>query len=279
MRKLVLGGAQFGDGYGSVVKTGKLSKENIDEILLAAIQSGCNVCDLAMSYSNAIQNVAKSEMKSHFSFINKISFRDWSAHFELEMINSLEMLGASKFEGILIHDWAVLDGKERLSALNLLDSLKRNGITKNVGISVYDTEELRNCSTGIDIVQAPLNFYKRNFVKNRYARNLMSTGVKFHARSIFNQGILLNLDNDIRSRFPELRDFELYCTSNNLSSIEGALSIFDNQDLFDSLVVGVSSASDLKAIINSRRFSISNLQNGWDYVYKQEISDPRLWTN
>ena len=279
MRKLILGGAQFGDGYGSVVKTRKLSKENIDEILLAAIQAGCNVCDLAMSYSNAIQNVGKSEMKSHFSFINKISFRGWSPHLEVEMINSLETLGASKFEGILIHDWAVLDEKERLSAFNLLDSLKRNGITKNVGISVYDTEELRNCSTGIDIVQAPLNFYKRNFVKNRYARNLISGGVKFHARSIFNQGILLNLDDDIRSRFPELRDFELYCTSNNLSSIEGALSIFDNQDLFDSLVVGVSSASDLKAIVHSGRFSINNFQNGWDYVYKQEISDPRLWTN
>lgn len=279
MRRLILGGAQFGDGYGSIVKTGKLSTDEIDEILLTAINAGCKICDIAMSYNNVIQNIGKSELKSQFSFINKISFRDRPVNLVELLESSLRILGASAFEGILIHDWAALSAAERFSALKLLDNLKCSGITKSVGISVYDTQELQNCSVGIDIVQAPLNFYKRNFVNNNHAKKLVSAGVEFHARSIFNQGLLLNISRHIESRFPELQEFKFYCASNQLNSLEGALSIFDNQDLFDFLVVGVSSASELNAIINSKRISIQNLQKGWDYIYREDISDPRKWSS
>jgi hypothetical protein len=232
-----------------------------------------------MSYSGAIDNIGKSELKSQFSFINKISFRDLPVNLIALLESSLRILGASAFEGILIHDWAALSKTERSSALKLLDKLKCREITKRVGISVYDTQELRNCSLGIDIVQAPLNFYKRNFVNNNLARKLLTSGVEFHARSIFNQGLLMNTNDHTQSRFPELQDFKSYCANNQLNSLEGALSIFDNQDLFEFLVVGVSSTSDLNAIINSKKKSIQNLQNGWDYTYSQDISDPRTWTN
>ena len=279
MRELILGGAQFGDGYGSIVKTGKLTTEEIDAILLSGIAGGCNVLDIAISYNNAIQNVGKSALKSQFDFINKIAFRDKPVNLEEVLRDSLQTLGSSEFEGILIHDWALLNETEQFSALSMLDNLKHIGITKSVGVSVYDTEELRNCSAGIDLIQAPLNFFKRAFVTNKRARELKSAGVKFHARSIFNQGMLLNIDEKIRKRFPELQGFEDYCTNNNLSCLEGALSVFDNQDLFDCLIVGVSSASDLNEIITAKSFDIKNLQNGWEYLYRREIADPRTWSN
>jgi aryl-alcohol dehydrogenase-like predicted oxidoreductase len=279
MRKLILGGAQFGDGYGSIVKTGKLATEEIDAILLSAIAGGCKFLDIAMSYNNSIQNVGKSELKSQFSFINKIAFRNKPENLEEALRDSLQTLGVAEFEGILIHDWAVLSENERFAALKFLDKLKWIGVTKNVGVSVYDTEELHNCLGGIDIIQAPLNFYKRTFVKNNIARELKSLGVKFHARSIFNQGILLNIDRQIRERFPEIEEFESYCANNNLTRLEGALSFFDNQDLFDCLVIGVSSVSDLNAIIMAKSFRIQNFQCDWEYIYRKEIADPRTWSN
>jgi aryl-alcohol dehydrogenase-like predicted oxidoreductase len=279
MRRLILGGAQFGNGYGSIVKTGRLTTDELDEILLTAIQADCQICDVAMSYKNAVQNIGESALKSQFSFINKISFRGRPANLVEVLEGSLQILGATAFDSILIHDWAALGEAERFSALKLLDTLRSSGITKYVGISVYDTKELQYCPTGIDVVQAPLNFYKRDFVNDNHARRLKSAGVIFHARSIFNQGLLLNINSQIQFRFPELQDFKYHCESNQLNSLEGALSIFDNQDLFDFLIVGVSSANDLKAIVSSKIIRIQNLQNGWNYIYKQEISDPRTWSS
>lgn len=277
MRKLILGGAQFGEGYGTIIPTGKLSEKSISGILETALSNDCSTIDIAEAYQNVVTNLNKCQLRSQFNYINKISFIQNDVSLSERLNRSLESLSISSFEAILIHNWSTLQIDEKRSAVERLLTLKSAGITKRIGISIYDPNEIEGEVYEIDVIQAPLNFYKRDFVSCLAVKKLVDSGVEFHARSIFNQGLLLNLNEHTLGRFPELIDFQDYCIQSNMTLLEGALSIFDYQGVFSQLVVGVSSTSDLKAISKSGVRQTPIVHVDWKFLYKSSISDPRLW--
>ena len=279
MRIITLGCAQFGKGYGFYINTPEMSSGEIAQILDLAFDNGVETLDLAQGYEGVIKNLSEIGLDNRFKLGTKVKYGNSSAESLSEALASdLKALNAKQFESILIHDWSDLTSSQRDSALSLLAELKKLGVAKFIGISVYEKSELLEINQEIDIVQAPLNYFYTEFLFDKEARNLAKNGVIFHARSIFHQGTLLNT-RTLPSNFKtETNNYEKYCKEHGLTSLQGALSIFDSQDLFKNLVIGVSNTNQLSEIIQSPVISINSMLDEVPTGLPKQLIDPRLWT-
>ena len=279
MRSITLGCAQFGKGYGFYINTPEMSSGEIAQILDLAIDNGVETLDLAQGYEGVIKNLSEIGLDNRFKLGTKIKYGNSSAESLSEALASdLKALNAKQFESILIHDWSDLTSSQRDSGLSFLAELKKLGVAKFIGISVYERSELLEINQEIEIVQAPLNYFYTEFLFDKEARNLAKKGVAFHARSIFHQGTLLNT-RTLPSNFKtEAKNYEEYCKEHGLTSLQGALSIFDSQDLFKNLVIGVSNANQLSEIIQSPVTFINSMLDEVPTGLPKQLIDPRLWT-
>jgi aryl-alcohol dehydrogenase-like predicted oxidoreductase len=275
-RNLLLGGAQFGKGYGRHINTPELSNFEMTSLLDYAKKNGIQEIDLAQSYESAANNLSRTTRTGQFRYTTKIQYDShWQDEIRLKLRFELELLGVDSYQTVLIHNWAVLKAEERISAVRFLKLLIKDGICIEAGVSVYDTWELEFLDWNPDIVQAPLNFYNRQFLSNETALSLRESGTKFVARSIFHQGLLLN--PQFRVKFPDLGYFFNYCKVNDFSYLRGAFSIYDTQDIFQSVVIGVASTSQLSEILNTEVTPGTGIELPESRLYDPNFTDPRKW--
>lgn len=279
MRRITLGCAQFGKGYGFYINTPEMSQGEIAQILNLAFDNGVETLDLAQGYEGVIKNLSEIGLDNRFKLGTKVKYGNSSAESLSEALASdLKALNAKQFESILIHDWSDLTSSQRESGLSFLAELKKIGVAKFIGISVYEKSELLEINQEIEIIQAPLNYFYTEFLFDKEARNLAKNGVAFHARSIFHQGTLLNIRTLPLNFKTETKNYEEYCKEHGLTSLQGALSIFDSQDLFKNLVIGVSNANQLGEIIQSPVTSVNSMLDEVPTGLPKQLIDPRLWT-
>jgi len=278
MRQLILGGAQFGDSYGKFIQVTKLPLEDLEVFLQYAFESGIHQIDLALNYVNADKNLANTRIAKSFSYSTKFSYQKGK---EVEIINSLlsqrALIGIELFSIIFIHNWFELSNQDQKAAMSLLEDLVKMHLTSEVGVSVYDVHEIENIESGINVIQAPLSFINRQFLSSEKAKELSSGGVKFQARSIFHQGLLLNPSQEIKNRFPEIESFFEYCATNNLSFLQAALNVFDNQNLFSSLLIGTMDIHQLQEIVDAPILASNILEVASYLIFSTDFSDPRRW--
>ena len=275
-RNLHLGGAQFGKGYGKHINTPELSTFDLNSLLEYALDNGVLQIDLAQNYESAVSNLSRTDYANEFKYTTKIQYEiDAEGEILHKLRDDLELLGIVSYQALLIHNWAALSTDVRIAAVKFIESLKRASISHEVGISVYDTWEIDFVDWIPDTVQAPLNFYNLEFLANDITRSLKASGTKFVARSIFHQGLLLN--PQFKVKFPELEDFITFCKINNFSHIHGALSVYDTQEMFQAIVVGVVSAAQLEEIITTEFSTRREVQFPDSRVYDSVFRDPRKW--
>ena len=143
MRSITLGCAQFGKGYGFYINTPEMSSGEIAQILDLAFDKGVETLDLAQGYEGVIKNLSEIGLDNRFKLGTKVKYGNSSAESLSEALASdLKALNAKHFESILIHDWSDLTSSQRDSALSFLAELKKLGVTKSIGISVYEKSEL-----------------------------------------------------------------------------------------------------------------------------------------
>ncbi len=275
-RNLVLGGAQFGEGYGKFVPTPKLTLEQVEEILQFARVNEITDIDLAQSYLNAVENLARSSLSSMFQYSTKINYAFESQSRILSTLYSeLESLKVPHFRTILIHNWASLDQASRIESIDFLNMLLSDGVCEQIGVSLYSVEEMDFDGWVPNYIQAPLNFYNRDFLSHGVALKLASEGTKFMARSIFHQGVLLN--PHLFEELPDLAIFKKFCTENNFSNLQGAISIYDSQSLFTSLTIGITNAHELNEIL-CEPINACDLESFPTIsAVNPDFKDPRRW--
>jgi aryl-alcohol dehydrogenase-like predicted oxidoreductase len=278
MRLLVLGCAQFGKGYGFYVKTPQISSGELSKILEFAASNDVNELDLAQNYEGVVENLAEQSSIGAFQLGTKIKYSQSS---ELEITNllrtNLKAFGVGYFESILIHNWAQLNKAERNQALAYLSNLRTEGITRSIGISVYETKELLELDAKIDIVQAPLSYFNTKFLHDENAVQLKNQGVIFVARSIFHQGTLLNPDALPTEFTAFIDEFEDFCARHNYSHLQAALSVFDTQSVFSKLVIGVAECNQFEQIVKCEFEAPKSLQAEIPLHFPDQLSDPRQW--
>ena len=167
MRNIVIGGAQVGHEYGTFTNNAFPDKKNRIETLQACLDCGFQRIDLSLNYKGAVENLRDTGVSKFFSYNTKFSYKNLNPKEILgQLESSLETLGVTKFQSIMVHDWYDLSTLERLEALDFLSALENLGITDSIGISVYEESELSPQLVNLGIIQAPLNFFNVEFLNS-----------------------------------------------------------------------------------------------------------------
>ena len=283
---LAIGTAQFGLDYGISNSAGKVKLPEIKKIIKLASDSGIDTIDTAMAYGNSEELLGKCNLEN-FKIVTKIGaihelenkIENWILN---EVYLSLEKLKLNNIYGLLLHRPHELLSKKGEILFHSILNLKKLGLVKKIGISIYSTDELISIVNNydIDIVQLPLNIFNREAIKNDILKVLKRRDIEIHARSCFLQGLLLMEQKNIPIKFKKwstlFEDWHEWLIENDISPAQGCLSFLNSIEEIDKVVVGVENVQQLQELINySSVHSISEFPNL--ICNDQRLINPSNW--
>lgn len=282
---IAIGTAQFGSKYGVANKTGKVDIEEVKKIIGLAEQNNIKTIDTAISYGESQKVLGEIGVRK-WDIITKLpkipndceDIQNWA--YEL-IVNSLDLLKANKFSGILIHDSTDLMGHNGTELETAICDLKRAGLVDKIGVSVYDPIEIERIQMSIDILQFPMNIFDRRFIDSSLIDSMADNGVELHARSIFLQGLLLMEQNEIPVRFMKWKKlFEKYndwLNESKISRLSACLTFVRNYKKIDKIIVGIDTVSQLEMIVS--QYYNNQVINHCEFKINdyEDLIDPRVW--
>ena len=282
--KLVVGCAQFGMNYG-LFNNKKISGKEFKKIEKLVLKSKINFIDTARNYGNSEKIIGNSKL-NNLHIVTKIKLpknkninvKNWLLK---EIFKSLSQLKIKKIYGVLIHNYKDLLGKHGKNLLLALHELKKKKIIKKIGISIYESKEIKKIWKfwKPDLIQVPFNPLDNRILDSGWVDILKKNNVKIFVRSIFLQGLLINEDSSFRinKKYKNLLNkFKNWCYKNNISLLQACLHFVKQFKNIDYIVVGFNSYNQLKEIIDffqkkqiivPRKFSTNKLS----------LIDPRKW--
>jgi aryl-alcohol dehydrogenase-like predicted oxidoreductase len=282
--KLVIGSAQLGMNYG-LFNNQKINHKELKKIEKLVLKSKINFIDTAISYGDSENIIGSSKLKN-LHIITKIKLpskkiiqvRDWTLK---EISKSLYKLKIKKIYGVLIHDYKDLLGKYGKDYLLSLQELKKKKIIKKIGISIYDSHEIKKIWKfwKPDLIQVPFNPLDNRILDSGWVDVFRKFKVKIFARSVFLQGLLINEDNSFivnKNYLILLNKFKNWCYKNNISLLQGCIHFVKQFKKIDYLVVGFNNYNQLKEIIdvfNKKQIIIPKKFS----TNKKSLIDPRKW--
>ena len=263
--KLALGTVQFGLDYGIANTQGKTPCDEVARILELAKHEGIAVLDTAALYGSSEEVIGDCLPASHgFRIVTKIpQFRktqitpEDALHLSSTFTDSLRKLGQHQVYGLLVHhaDDLLADGGEYL--MDAMLELKAEGKVAKVGVSVYDGAQIDHLLDRytIDLAQVPVSVFDQRLLTAGKLAALKNRGVEIHARSLFLQGLLLMPLERIADYFApikqHIRNYQTYLQEKRISLLQGALAFASACKEIDEAVVGVSSAAELRGILDA----------------------------
>lgn len=282
--KLVLGSAQLGMNYG-LLNNKKISRKEFKKIEELALKSNIKFIDTAINYGDCENIIGNSKLKN-LHLITKIKLpnkknihiRNWVLK---EISNSLIRLKIDKIYGLLVHDYKDLLGKQGRSYLLSLQELKRKKIIKYIGISIYNSQEIKKIWKfwKPDLVQVPFNPLDNRILDSGWIDLLKKFKIKIFVRSVFLQGLLINEHSSYiinKSHKILLNKFKNWCYKNNITLLQACLHFVKQFKKIDYLVIGFNNYNQLQEIIDvfkkkqiiiPKKFSTNNIN----------LIDPRKW--
>ena len=266
--KLALGSANFGLDYGLANKSGKVSINDLAGILFFAQEAGIDVVDTAQAYGDSEARIGSLCDDGQFNIVTKIGVGFEKEYVDHNVINSVKQscrrLNQSRLYAVMLHRPEVLLGSQGSAIARDLRTLKEQGVITKIGISVYSPEIIAAISKlfKIDIVQVPFNIFDQQILSSGWSEKLKQNGVEIHIRSVFLQGLLLmkrsSLPNYFVKHWPTRFDtWYKFLNESRADALNVALKFALNQDWIDKIVVGVDSISQLKALVEIEKSSVS----------------------
>lgn len=278
--RLILGTVQFGLDYGVANSRGRVTAEEANAILLRGQACGMDTIDTAIGYGESEAVLGQLGVEQ-WKTITKLpaaprdekNLRQW-VHDQLQ--HSMARLRVTQLYGVLLHSPAQLLERTGPILYDVLQSIKSEGLTLKVGVSVYTPDELDALSADytFDLVQAPLNILDRGLVESGWASRLHDSGVEVHARSAFLQGLLLLPPNQRPVKFARWADvwsvWDRWLSNECLTPVEACLRYVSQFSSIDGVVVGVDSVAQLNQIVEAAKGSLVSLPEF------EKLEDPRL---
>lgn len=275
IKKLGLGTVQWGLPYGIANRQGITAPEAVTKLLNAARSHGIEVLDTASLYGKSETVLGKNELDG-FKVITKTpsltSQRITKA--EIDQISeafyrSLSLMNVKKVHGLLIHHSDNLLLPEGEKILAKMADLKKEGLIKKIGVSVYDSSQVDSVLKifNPDLVQLPLNVFDQRMLESGHLQLLKSQGAEIHVRSVLLQGLLLMPLNDVPSFFqpiyPSLVRWREAAREQGFTAHQAAIAFVKNLPCVDTVLVGLDSLSQFNTCIDSfsidRKFDASGL--------------------
>ena len=264
--KLALGSANFGLDYGVANSSGKISSNELADILLYAKKACIEIIDTAQAYGDSEARIGSLCDDNKFNFVTKIGVELTNGSRDQNLTNSVKQscrrLNQSRLYAVMLHRPEVLLGDRGREVVRDLYKLKEEGVVSKVGVSIYSPEILTAISgvVKLDIVQVPFNLFDQQILSSGWSDKLKSAGVEIHTRSVFLQGLLLLQRSGVPEYFikywPDLFNaWYEFLNYNRADALKVALKFALHQDWIDKIVVGVDSVSQLDAIIEIEKSS------------------------
>ena len=280
--QLVLGTAQFSDGYGITNERGRLSDTEVAGILDLALESGVTHIDTAAVYGDALERLRP--WSSAFTFTGKIVGTD-SVDPVQQVSSSLSVLGCEKFEACLVREWDQLDETQRDDVVDRMIHAQQVGLVDRIGVAAYTREDVRTfrehlhrADHEVGALQVPSNPIDRRFDDDDDVQVLAKCGADLAVRSVFLQGLLLQEDQRVFASHPDLRKYWAQVSERRpRSAISVCLGHVKALEWATQVVVGVSSLTEWREILSCWSKVTPDLLPESVASDDQELLDPRRW--
>ncbi len=275
--------AQLGLPYGINNSAGQPGYKDSIAILAYARQSGITTLDTADAYGSA-NDIIGSYNKAHapFQVINKIKGRQ--PDLRTYIVNALNKAGITSFE--VLHFHAYKDYITYPDQIRELAILKKDGLIKKTGISIYNNEEMEGAidSADIDVIQLPFNLLDNYSKRGKLIEKAQAAGKEIHTRSVFLQGLFFMnpdaLPAKIKPLAPYLCKIRELANAYSLDVHTLALNYALQQPGIDRVIIGVETVAQLEDNIkrldkhlDPEILSAVNEIN----VAEAELLSPSLW--
>ncbi len=259
--KLALGTVQFGLDYGVANKSGRVTAQEAGAILQRAQACGLDTLDTAIAYGDSEAVLGQLGIDG-WCTVTKLprvpeNCQDVAQWVDEQIEQSMARLGVTQLHGVLLHRPAQLLEKMGPALYGALESIKAQGKTRKIGVSVYGPAELDALfkTYSLDLVQAPLNILDRGLVESGWANQLHDAGVEVHTRSAFLQGLLLIPAAQRPAKFSPWanvwRAWDGWLEQNGLTPLQACLRYVTNLEQIDRVVVGVDTDAQLQQIVQA----------------------------
>ena len=281
---IVIGTANFLNKYG--LKNNKIQKKEIKKIFKYCKKNKLLSFDTAFSYDDFknINDVKFDTFKisSKLNFDNNLNSYTATNEYLKLLTDRTKEFGIKYFDRFFIHNFDELSKKDLIKVMDIMKLFKKKKLINKIGISIYDEKSLTKISSlgSIDIIQAPLSLCDRRFIKKKYIDLFKKKNIKFQARSIFLQGLLLHELKDSKKKFIDknfLKNFKKWLNKNKMLQIQACLNFIKNQTFLDSIVIGIENLDQLREIIYFLKSKNNNKYPKKLISNKKIFYDPRKW--
>lgn len=294
--RLGLGTVQFGLDYGISNAGGRTPEDEVRRILDLAAARGVDVLDTAAAYGDAEAVLGRCLPPDHgFSIVTKTlpcgryasdeggPTAEAVARIEERFMQSLRLLGVDGVDTLLAHHAADLTrpGGERL--IGLLEDLRARGLTRRIGVSVYDAAEIEAVLERFtpQVVQLPLSVLDQRLASGGQLARLKALGVEIHVRSVFLQGLALMDPEAAPEHFEpvrhRLRGYRDFLDARGLSPVQGAFAYVRSLAEPDVILVGVNDAAQLAANVDDFQAAPADLDMAAFAMDEPRFVNPFLW--
>lgn len=286
MQRLILGTAVFAPGYG-ISNLGSIFSERQGLALLeAALSLGIQDFDTAPSYGNAERMLGFVKNAGHkFDVSTKISYEDCLNPKTIEsfITESLKRLQVSQIEILYLHDEKSLLEEDASQLLKELENLRKCGLFKKLGVSVYTEASLKFLMQKfqqIDVFQVPENICDRRLRESSISQEMIDDHREYIIRSVFLQGLLLMPTCDIPNYLSETRtsveSLQIFAEKKQMTALDLCLAYVRDIAWCNGIIVGASTCRELTKIVRSQ----DKLPQNWSKEVKtisEKFIDPRNW--
>lgn len=291
--KIGLGTAQFGLDYGISNSLGKTPTQEVMRILDIALKNGIHTIDTASLYGDSEGVLGQFLVgRNPFHIVTKTPQYDGKSRtkedakkLESVFFESLQKLKQSSVYGLLVHRAGDLLARNGSILWKAMYDLKKRGLVKKIGVSVYSAEQIDSVTERfpIDLIQLPVNVLDQRLIDSGHLKILKKRGVEVHARSVWLQGLLLMDPSELPDYFScvrsHLQNYHSYIGNRNISPLKAALDFVLNLGEIDAVIIGVASAGQLEQVLHETgsgiEMTLDEYRNfaWWD----EKILNPSQW--
>lgn len=288
--RLSIGTAQFGMKYGVTNAGGRVPEEEVARVLELAHRSDVADLDTAFGYGDAEEVLGRvlerTGLALGFRVVTKIpKIGDMGVDVPREAFTmSRERLRLQNVYALLLHDAEDLLGPRARENFDFLSAMKRQGLARKIGVSVYDGEQIERILDrfdAIDLVQVPINVFDQRLLAGGQLARLKSQGVEIHARSIFLQGALIGDPESLPARFEpfrgRIRAFQAAARAVGLTPQAVCLGFVRECTPVDVAVVGVESLAQFEEILRAASAEFGSFDFSRFATGDANLIDPRRW--
>jgi hypothetical protein len=285
--RLALGTVQFGLQYGVANKAGRVPADEVAEILRVAKDRGINTLDTAVVYGDSEQILGQAGV-TNWQVVSKLpelpdDVENVTAWVENQVENILQRLELSQLYGLLLHrPQQLLEARGKL-LIKALEETRAQARATKIGVSVYSPTELEPLFDvmHLDLVQMPFNILDRRLIESGWARQLKSSDVEIHVRSVFLQGLLLMTDRQRPAKFEKWSslwaEWSRWLGETGLSPLEACLRFVLNVDDIDKVIIGVDGVDHLCEILEVNCGPLDTLPD-WPKSVDPMLLNPACWS-